>query len=364
MKNLLFILILVSYNTFSQCNKEETINIEGGDTYVGCLNDRGLQEGFGTYTFSDGSKLYEGNWKDGKYDGKGTLYDSNGGKKSGIFKNDMLNYGTYHFENEEFTSDYTGGFGDNGLPKGDGDLTTTTKEYTEVKKGKFINGDLFNGESITKYNNGLRITEEIEMAEVVSALITTKEYTEVKKGKFINGDLLNGQIITKYNNGLTITEEVEMAEVVSTHRNDRNYYNVDDVEGNSEYTEIILDKKGDPNDGISYDITLKINGIEGNWIFDTGAQSFTIGKRMFDRLKENGMTYKDLNMDVKSIGIGGISDGELIIIDEIVIGDYKIKNVITKVNLDNDYSLLGMWFLIKFKEVEWSMKNNTLRLYK
>ena len=82
------------------------------------------------------------------------------------------------------------------------------------------------------------------------------------------------------------------------------------------------------------------------------------------RLKENGMTYKDLNMDVKSIGIGGISDGELIIIDEIVIGDYKIKNVITKVNLDNDYSLLGMWFLIKFKEVEWSMKNNTLRLYK
>lgn len=317
MKNLLIILILISYNTFSQCNKEETMNFDGGDTYVGCLNDRGLQEGFGTYTFSDGSKLYEGNWKEGNFEGDGTYYFPDGAIASGTFKNGLLNYGTYHFENEEVTIDYIGDFGENYKYKGDGVFTRITKEYTEVKKGKFI-----------------------------------------------NDDLLNGQSITKFNDGLTITEEIEMAEVVSTLRNDRNYYNVDDVEGNSEYTEIILDKKGDPNDGISYDITLKINGIEGNWIFDTGAQSFTIGKRMFDRLKENGMTYKDLNMDVKSIGIGGISDGELIIIDEIVIGDYKIKNVITKVNLDNDYSLLGMWFLIKFKEVEWSMKNNTLRLYK
>ena len=144
----------------------------------------------------------------------------------------------------------------------------------------------------------------------------------------------------------------------------RNYYNMDDIEGNFEYTEIILDKRGNPNDGIAYDITLKINGIEGDWVFDTGAETFTIGKRMFERLKENGMTYKDLNMKVKSIGVGGISNGELIIIDEIIVGDYKIKNVITKVSLDSDFSLLGMWFLIKFKEVEWSMINNTLRLYK
>ena len=71
-----------------------------------------------------------------------------------------------------------------------------------------------------------------------------------------------------------------------------------------------------------------------------------------------------INKDVETFGVGGSSDGELIIIDEIVIGDYKIKDVITKVSLDNDYSLLGMGFLIKFKEVEWSMANNSLKLYK
>lgn len=316
-KTLLFLLIIVSNKTFSQCDKEETINFDGGDIYVGCLNDRGVQDGFGTYTVSDGSKLYEGNWKNGNFEGEGKYYFSDGAVASGNFKDGLLNYGTYYFENEEVTIEYIGDFGENFKYKGDGIYTRITKEYTEVKKGKFINDDLLNGQSTTKFEDGLIVTEEIEMAEVVSTL-----------------------------------------------RNDRNYYNVDDVEGNSEFTEIILDEKGNANDGISYDITLKINDIEGDWIFDTGAQSFTIGKRMFERLKENGMTYKDLNMDVKTIGVGGISDGELIIIDEIVVGDYKVKNVVTKVNLDNDYSLLGMMFLVKFKEVEWSMKNNTLRLYK
>jgi len=316
MKKLLIVFLLISYNSLSQCNQEETLSLDGGDTYIGCLNDRGQPEGFGTLTFSEGEK-YEGNWKEANYHGEGTYYFSNGAKASGNYKNGTFIYGTYHFENEESVIEYEGNFGVNYNYKGDGKLT-----------------------------------------------ITTEEYSQVKKGKFINDDLLNGQTITKFNTGLTITEEIEMAEVISEVRNDRNYYNMDDIEGNFEYTEIILDKRGNPNDGIAYDITLKINGIEGDWVFDTGAETFTIGKRMFERLKENGMTYKDLNMKVKSIGVGGISNGELIIIDEIIVGDYKIKNVITKVSLDSDFSLLGMWFLIKFKEVEWSMKNNTLRLYK
>ena len=104
--------------------------------------------------------------------------------------------------------------------------------------------------------------------------------------------------------------------------------------------------------------------IEGEWVFDTGAESFSIGRRMYEFMKEKGMEFKKLNMEVQSVGVGGISNGELIIIDEITIGDYKVKDVVTKVNLDHDYSLLGMWFLIKFSDADWSMKNNTLKLYK
>ena len=72
-----------------------------------------------------------------------------------------------------------------------------------------------------------------------------------------------------------------------------------------------------------------IDGIKGEWVFDTGAQNFSIGKRMFDRLvREGNIKYRDLNRTIKTFGIGGMSSGKLVLIDEIAIGDYIIKNII------------------------------------
>ena len=86
--------------------------------------------------------------------------------------------------------------------------------------------------------------------------------------------------------------------------------------------------------------------------------------RMFERLKNSGVKYRDLNQTIKTFGVGGESQGKLVLIDKIKIGDYYLNNVITEVSLDNNYSLLGVEFLSKFSNVQWDMSLGSLVLYK
>ena len=85
---------------------------------------------------------------------------------------------------------------------------------------------------------------------------------------------------------------------------------------------------------------------------------------MFERLKKSGVKYRDLNQIIKTFGVGGESQGKLVLIDKIKIGDYYLNNVITEVSLDNNYSLLGIEFLSKFSNVQWDMNLDSLVLYK
>ena len=85
---------------------------------------------------------------------------------------------------------------------------------------------------------------------------------------------------------------------------------------------------------------------------------------MFDRLKNSGVKYRDLNKTIKTFGVGGESQGKLVLIDKIKIGDYYLNNVIAEVSLDNNYSLLGIEFLSKFSNVQWDMNDKKLLLYK
>ena len=59
-------------------------------------------------------------------------------------------------------------------------------------------------------------------------------------------------------------------------------------------------------------------------------------KSMFDRLKNEGITYRELNQKVKNFEIGGSSNRKLVIIDEIKGGDFIVKNVVAKVSLDTN----------------------------
>ena len=340
---LISIFIFNSFFSFSQCKEETRDDIWPDYIYIGCLDFEGNPSGKGKLIYKTDNKIYyEGNFKGFLFHGEGTLYLNNG-IYSGVFEEDELVSGNMISENEGEVKKYEGGF---------------------RQDQRLI---LRHGEGIYTYENKNEPPEN-----------TIIEKLKEESGKFHNGTLDEGIRKVEWSNGEIITStikynaETRMSEVVSEIRNDRNYYNPDDIDGDKEFTLINLDKRGDENDGISYFIPMNVSGsgsgvsstIEGEWVFDTGAESFSIGRRMYEFMKEKGMQFKKLNMEVQSVGVGGISNGELIIIDEITIGDYKVKDVVTKVNLDHDYSLLGMWFLIKFSDADWSMKNNTLKLYK
>jgi predicted aspartyl protease len=71
------------------------------------------------------------------------------------------------------------------------------------------------------------------------------------------------------------------------------------------------------------------------------------------------------------MGVGSVIETKYIKISKIKIGDYLVKNVVAIVPTSLDSSgnkvndmLIGIGFLKKFKDVEWSLNNDKLRFYK
>ena len=103
------------------------------------------------------------------------------------------------------------------------------------------------------------------------------------------------------------------------------------------------------------------------FVFDTGAEVFSIGYRVFNELIENGLEYEDMNIIEPTVGVSGIPmDNKVIKITELTIGEYKVKNVIAFVETleTATSSLLGIGFMKKFKNVYWSLNDDQLILFK
>ena len=319
---LAFIFILFYVNPLiSQCDNPKRINYSNAYAmWCGDLDDDGEQTGLGKQElyFEDGTLYIEsGEFFQGRLNGNGEKVLPNG-KQTGVFSNGVLIRGSIKID---FNDSY------------------------QISTGEFVEG-LLHGQ------NGVMIINE-------------KNGTLKSEGEFRRGSLMTGTETESYVSGLEIIKQYENGVMLGLPvRNDKNYYDVNDIQGDSDYSEIKLKKEGNLNEGISYIIKLEIDGISGDWIFDTGAVNFSIGMRMFDRLKNSGVKYRDLNQTIKTFGVGGESQGKLVLIDKIKIGDYYLNNVIAEVSLDNNYSLLGIEFLSKFSNVEWNMKQQVLKLYK
>ena len=288
--------------------------------WCGDLDDNGKQTGLGKQElyFEDGTLYIEsGEFYQGRLNGEGEKVSPNG-KQIGVFSNGVLIRGSIRIDFNDSFKISTGEFVEGLLHGQNGVMIINEKNGTLKSEGEFRRGSLMTGTETESYISGL-------------------------------------EIIKKYENGLMVGLPV---------RNDKNYYNINDIQGDSEYSEIKLKKEGNLNEGISCIIELEIDGVSGDWIFDTGAVNFSIGMRMFERLKNSGVKYRDLNQTIKTFGVGGESQGKLVLIDKIKIGDYYLNNVITEVSLDNNYSLLGVEFLSKFSNVQWDMSLGSLVLYK
>ena len=329
MKKLILTLIFVTFCTFSysQCEyslRTFTFNWSGGEliaSYCGEINPRGEMNGQGKLTYNNPDfyiHFQEGNWKNGNLEGNATEVHRNGDIFQGIFVNDKLTSGTYISNSKNLSIDYEGLF--NGAYfQGKGFLKRESNENLITQDGTFISD---------RFANGIEInTSKID-------------------GVIIKSDYIDG-----------VSMIVE--------RNDINTYNVNDIIGDSKSTEINLIQRGSAVDSrLAYDIELEIDGIKGEFLLDTGAMGFTIGMNMFDKLKEGNINYQELNREVTSFGVGGNAISDLIVIQEIKIGDYIVKNVVASVSKSHNYSLIGTGFLLKFSNVIWKMKENKLVLFK
>jgi hypothetical protein len=88
-----------------------------GDRYVGEVDGKGGYSGFGIYYFIGDFKgdRYEGEWKEGNFNGQGTYYyhfnkDTRGDRYIGEYKNGIKNgIGTYYFANgDKFVGEFKG----------------------------------------------------------------------------------------------------------------------------------------------------------------------------------------------------------------------------------------------------------------
>ncbi|MAQ70254.1 MAG: hypothetical protein CMD23_04080 [Flavobacteriales bacterium] len=209
----------------------------------------------------------------------------------------------------------------------------------------WVEGDVFEGE----WKNGKK------WKGVYSWLEGDVFEGEWKNGKQWNGVMYSETHLHKlerhFQNGQTTDKAIA-----------KTFYNKEDVIGPKEYT--IINLKKDRSQNLYY-ITLKINAIDTDFIFDTGAEILSIGLKEWRRLVRSGVQYTDLNQEHKAIGIGGDIEAKLVILKEIQIGQYTIQNVIASIDQEgNNPSLLGISLLTKFQNVTWDMKKNTLKLYK
>ena len=371
MKKQLLIILLFPFLIFSQTNSncDYKKEYDNGDMYEGCTDVEGRFNGKGKYLSADGS-YYSGDWVNNKREGSGEFKFSDGSLYIGDWVNNKMD-GKGKYTNTDGDI-YEGYYKDN-MRNGQGVYSYKIGSQKSVERGVFKNDMFFTGTKTSNLGKGITIESEFMNGERVSLLqISSDSKIESSGSYFSNGTLKSGiKKVLRKNGEVVISEYKNGDEVVNSIRsNIKNYYNENDIKG--DLASIIIDLEFEENDNTKYVnlnfLTNKKTQTENfRFIFDTGAEMFAIGYNLFNKLKENGLDYVDLGIVKESVGIRGEPlQNKVIRIKELSIGQYKVKNVIAFVKTleTANSSLLGIGFLKKFSEAQWSLISNQLTLYK
>ena len=359
MRNLLLPILFLPIFVFGQCipvdgciNGMAIYSWDSGDRYEGEFKD-GLFHGNGTFIFSNGD-IYSGMWEYDKKHGKGTYTAFDGEIYDGEwFENKKQGNGLFITQlGDEYDGEWF-----NGKLNG---YATYTSVDSNIYLGYFKD-NLFHGSGVFLWNDGDKYEGEwFENTKQGQGVFYSKG--NIKSGEWKDDRLFEG-FSTIYSDkeeeaGLEIKFKYNNGNVVDTLQNNKNYFNKDDIVGdNISDTISLINKK------TKYDIVLTINTVPVKLRFDTGAETTSISKDQWKKIKSK-INYEDLNITRKTEGVGGFSTGSLVKIkDEILIGDYLVKNFIVSIS-NNKYSLLGIDFLQKFSNVEWNMNEAHLIIYK
>ncbi len=252
---------------------------------------------------------------------------------------------------------------------GKGILTLNLDSQTQIQEGVFENDKFIKGTVIVKFFDGDTRTTIYSnyQTEIIESDIYEWENGDKRKTFYSDGEKvkeietngpgnIQGLITTKIYN--------QNSSPIITTNIDNNRY-PDDIIGNDDFTEINLiagDNKFKINIGF-----IKNDGSVENVpiLFDSGAQDLFIGYRLYQELLLNS-NITDMNVLITGEGVGSEFETKVIKINEILIGNYRVKNVIATVPLNEEInsSIIGIGFLKKFKEVLWSLNSNLMRFYK
>jgi clan AA aspartic protease (TIGR02281 family) len=177
---------------------------------------------------------------------------------------------------------------------------------------------------------------------------TYKEMLEIEDE---NSEIFNEIALPCLNEALNSNPEYQSA----------NSYNTNDIVGGSYRTLIpLVDYLGQ-----GYKLKINISGISKYFLFDTGASDLIIDRETERELLINGALKKDSYLEKTEYVMANNKKikGQLVKVNNVTIGDYKVNNVIISV-IEEGSLLCGKSFLDKFKNWEIDKINKTLILYK
>lgn len=154
----------------------------------------------------------------------------------------------------------------------------------------------------------------------------------------------------------------------SGHNNRRNVVNMEERESNTQESKIERKVKGHTvvtmkKEGGVYLVPITVNGLNLDFIFDTGASSICISSaEAVVMLRQGQITEKDIvGQQQFQDATGGVSVGTIIKLRTVEIGGIELTNVEANV-VDNIQAplLLGQTALAKFGKVTIDYDNNTI----
>lgn len=106
-----------------------------------------------------------------------------------------------------------------------------------------------------------------------------------------------------------------------------------------------------------YQVPVKFGALSKKFILDSGASDITISSSLEKELLKNGLVNKKVSLAdaLYRVASGEIISHRRILISQITVGDFTIKNVIASVGNENTPLLLGKNFFDNFKS--WSINN-------
>jgi hypothetical protein len=228
------------------------------------------------------------------------------------------------------------------------------------EKGLFENGVLIEGEYISArlFQRGSFVNRELHGHNCYEKGQQENGNSFLNEGRFVNGALFKGKSISKSIEGFVEECVFEDGELLGCTTNTENRHISSEIQGPDSTTFNVVYV------GNQTYVPLSIGSVNFNILWDTGAFGLILSKSDFKKLIENGAELYDLNLSIQTFGVLNIpSEAHYYILNNLRIGEMVVNNIVCLYNPSFENSLLGLDFFHKFSDVEWHMKDGTLSLY-